>query len=251
MASSTAEGPLGEEDIMEIKGSVALVTGANRGIGRRYVDALLERGAAKVYAAVRNPDQADIPGAELLRVDITDPLAVAQLAEQATDVTLLVNNAGIATSTSLITGDMATVHREMDTHFFGTLSVVRAFAPVLARNGGGAIVNVLSALSWFSYLGSNPYAVAKAAEWSMTNGVRLELASQNTMVQGVHLGAADTDIMAGYDGPKIDPADVPRASLDGLERGEIEVLVDDWSRMIKATLAKDPSEFYGPMLDHA
>lgn len=234
---------------MDVKSSVALVTGGNRGIGRRYVDALLERGASKVYAAVRNPDQADVPGAEVLRVDITDPSAVAELAEQATDVTLLVNNAGIATSTSLITGDMTAIHWEMNTHFFGTLSVVRAFAPILARNGGGAISNVLSALSWFSYEGSNPYAAAKAAEWSMTNGVRLELASQNTLVQGVHLGAADTDIAAGYDGPKIDPADVARESLDGLERGEIEVLVDDWSRMIKATLAKDPREFYGPALD--
>lgn len=236
---------------MDVKGSVALVTGGNRGIGRRYVDALLQRGAAKVYAAVRRPDQADVPGAELLRVDITDPASVAALAQAAGDVTLLVNNAGIASNTSLVTGDLEVIRREMETHYFGTLSMVRAFAPVLERNGGGAVVNVLSALSWFSYDGSNPYAAAKAAEWSMTNGVRLELAGQGTFVQGVHLGAADTDIMAGYDGPMIDPADVPRASLDGLESGEIEVLVDGWSRMIKASLANDPREFYGPSLTPA
>lgn len=250
MNSSTAEGPLDEEEIMDIKNCVALVTGGNRGIGRQFVDELLERGAAKVYAAVRRPEQADVPGAELLHVDITEPDSVLALAERASDVTLLVNNAGIASTTSLITGDLPTIRREMETHYFGTLSVVRAFAPVLARNGGGAVVNVLSALSWFSYVGSNPYAAAKAAQWSLTNGIRLELADQGTLVQGVHLGAADTDLMAGYEGPMIDPAEVASASLDGLQRGEIEVLVDDWSRMIKASLANDPRHFYGPSLAH-
>ncbi len=132
----------------------------------------------------------------------------------------------------------------METHYFGTLSVVRAFAPILARNNGGAILNVLSALSWFSYDGANAYAAAKSAEWSLTNGVRLELAFQGTLVTGMHLGAADTDIMAGYEGPMLDPADVARAGLDGVEAGEIEVLVDDWSTMIKATLANDPAGFY-------
>lgn len=251
MVLSVAEGPRDGEDIMDVKGSVALVTGGNRGIGRRYVDALLERGAAKVYAAVRSPEQVEVPGAEVVRVDITDPASVVALAEAAPDVSLLVNNAGLTTFTSLVTGDMATIRREMDTYYFGTLSMVRAFAPILAANGGGAVVNVLSALSWFSYTGSNPYAAAKAAQWSLTNGVRLELAAQRTLVQGVHLGAADTDFMAGYDGPKIDPADVAAASLDGVERGQIEVLVDDWSRMIKASLANDPSEFYGPSLASA
>ena len=132
----------------------------------------------------------------------------------------------------------------METHYFGTLSVVRAFAPILARNNGGAILNVLSALSWFSYDGANAYAAAKSAEWSLTNGVRLELAFQGTLVTGMHLGAADPDIMAGYEGPMLDPADVARAGLDGVEAGEIEVLVDDWSTMIKATLANDPAAFY-------
>ena len=233
---------------MDIEGSVALVTGGNRGIGRQFVDELLRRGASRVYAAVRRPDRADVPGAHLLQVDITDPAAVTALAAAAPDVTLLVNNAGIATTTSLVTGDLDVIRQEMETHYFGTLSVVRAFAPVLRRNGGGAIVNVLSALSWFSYSGSNPYAAAKAAEWSLTNGVRLELAAQGTLVQGVHLGAADTELMPDYDGPKIDPLDVARASLDGLAREELEVLVDDWSRMIKASLAGDPREFYGPSL---
>jgi len=137
----------------------------------------------------------------------------------------------------------------MDTHFWGTLDVIREFSPVLAANGGGAIVNVLSALSWFAVEGTGGYAAAKAAEWNMTNGVRGELAGQGTLVQGVLLGAADTDISAGYDGPKIDPRDVPRRSLDGLAAGSIEVIVDDWSAMVKASLAGDPAAFYAQMTE--
>jgi NAD(P)-dependent dehydrogenase (short-subunit alcohol dehydrogenase family) len=179
-----------------------------------------------------------------LQLDLTDHASVVAAASTARDVTLLVNNAGIATGASLVTGELSEIRREMDTHFWGTLDVVREFAPVLAHNGGGAIVNVLSALSWFAAPGSGAYAAAKAAEWNMTNGVRLELAAQGTLVQGVLLGAADTDITAGYDGPKIDPRDVPRSSLDGLATGSIEVVVDDWSAMVKASLAGDPAEFY-------
>ena len=228
---------------MEISGSVALVTGANRGMGRHFAEQLLERGASKVYATARTPERIDLPGVEVLRLDLTDPDSVEAAAAVAGDVTLLVNNAGIATGSNLL-GDLAQVRLEMETHYFGTLSVVRAFAPILAAGGGGAIVNVLSALSWFSYDGSNAYAAAKSAEWSLTNGIRLELAPQGTQVTGIHVGAVDTDIMSGYEGPKLDPADVVRAALDGLEAGRMEVLVDDWSTMIKATLAGDPAEFY-------
>jgi NAD(P)-dependent dehydrogenase (short-subunit alcohol dehydrogenase family) len=229
---------------MKIAGSVALVTGANRGIGRQFARELLERGATKVYATARRPELIDIPGVEPLRLDITDPASVAAAAAAASDVTLLINNAGIATNRNLLTDDEAAIRREFDTHFWGTLSVTRAFAPILGQNGGGAIINILSALSWFSYDGANAYAAAKAAEWSLTNGIRLELAAQNTLVMGVHLGAADTDIMAGYEGPMIDPADVPRAALAGVEEGAREVLVDDWSRYIKASLQNDPGAFY-------
>lgn len=239
---------------MNIAGSVALVTGANRGIGRRFVDELLARGAAKVYATTRHPERVPAgeftdPRVELLRLDLLDPASVTDAAAHASDVTLLVNNAGIATRTNLLgEGDLENIRLELDTHFFGTLGVIRAFAPVLAANGGGAIVDIHSALSWFSYDGSNAYSVAKAAEWAMTNGVRLELAPQGTLVQGVHLGAADTDIMAGYDGPMIDPRSVAVASLDGVESGAIEVLVDDWSRQVKASLAHDPAAFYAEAL---
>ncbi|WP_222194587.1 SDR family oxidoreductase [Modestobacter italicus] len=231
---------------MDITGSVALVTGANRGLGRHFAQQLLERGASRVYATSRRPELVDVPGVEVLRVDVTDPESVAAAAAAAGDVTLLVNNAGITTGANLVTGDLAEIRREMDTHFYGTLDVVRAFAPVLARNGGGGIVNVLSALSWFSTDGANAYAAAKAAAWSLTNGVRIELTGQGTQVTGVVLGAADTDMMAGYTGPMSDPADVVRAALDGVQAGDWEVLVDDWSRGVKASLAADPREFYSP-----
>lgn len=231
---------------MDITGSVALVTGANRGLGRHFAQQLLERGAAKVYATSRRPELVDVPGVEVLRLDVTDPESVAAAASAAGDVTLLVNNAGITTGSNLVTGDLGEIRREMDTHFFGTLGVIRAFAPVLARNGGGAIANVLSALSWFSTDGANAYAAAKAAEWSLTNGVRIELTGQGTTVTGIVLGAADTDMMAGYTGPMTAPADVVRAALDGVQTGAWEVLVDDWSRGVKAALAADPREFYAP-----
>lgn len=231
---------------MNITDQIALVTGANRGIGRQFVLELLERGASKVYATARRPESLDFDDTRVvpLRLDLVDHESVLAAATTARDVTLLVNNAGIATGAPLVTGDLAEVRREMDTHFWGTLDVIREFGPILAANGGGAIVNVLSALSWFAAPGSGSYAAAKAAEWNMTNGVRLELAAQGTLVQGVLLGAADTDLMAGYDGPKIDPRDVPRRSLDGLAAGSIEVIVDDWTAMVKASLASDPAPFY-------
>ena len=231
---------------MDITGSVALVTGANRGLGRQFAQQLLERGAAKVYATSRRPELVDVPGVEVLRLDVTDPESIAAAAAAAGDVTLLVNNAGITTGSNLVTGDLADVRREMETHFFGTLGVVRAFAPVLAGNGGGGIVNVLSALSWFSIDGANAYAAGKAAAWSLTNGIRLELTGQGTQVTGIVLGAADTDMMAGYTGPMTSPADVVRTALDGVQAGAWEVLVDDWSRHVKASLAADPREFYAP-----
>jgi NAD(P)-dependent dehydrogenase (short-subunit alcohol dehydrogenase family) len=234
---------------MNITDQVALVTGANRGIGRQFVLELLDRGAAKVYATARRTETLDFDDSRVvpLRLDLLDHESVVAAAAAANDVTIVVNNAGIATGAMLVTGDTTDIRREFDTHFWGTLDVIRQFAPTLATNGGGAIVNVLSALSWFAAPGSGAYAAAKAAEWNMTNGVRLELAAQGTLVQGVLLGAADTDITASYDGPKIDPRDVARASLDGVAAGNIEVIVDDWTAMVKASLAGDPAAFYEQM----
>ncbi len=233
---------------MKISGSTALVTGASRGLGRQFVRQLLERGATRVYATARRPEQVDLPGAEVLGLDITDPASVAAAAAAAADVTLLVNNAGVSTGQNLVTGDLDRIRLELDTNFYGTLSVIRAFAPVLAAGGGGAILNVLSRLSWLSVDGANAYAAAKAAEWSLTNGVRLELAAQGTLVSGLLLSATDTDMMAGWDIPKNDPADVVRQALDGIEADALEIVADADTAQAKADLSAGPAVTYAAPL---
>jgi NAD(P)-dependent dehydrogenase (short-subunit alcohol dehydrogenase family) len=228
-----------------LEGRTALVTGANRGLGRVLVEQLLERGAAKVYAGARQPDAAAVPGAEMIGLDLTDSAQIAAAAQHASDVDLIINNAGIDTHTDLVSGDLQMIQLELNTNFYGPLSVVRAFAPVLAANGGGAIVNILSALSWFAYDGEGAYAATKAAAWSLTNSIRLELSSQGTQVTAVHAGVIETDMMPdGYPGPTTTPQDAARTALDGVQAGELEVLIDEWSRMIKGTLAGNPREFY-------
>ncbi len=222
--------------------TTALITGANRGLGRQFAAELLARGAT-VYAAAREPASIDLPGVRPVALDITDPDAVAAAAALARDVDLLVNNAGISTGSPLL-GDLAGVRAEMDVNFWGTLSMVRAFAPVLAANGGGAIVNVASALSWFAAPGAGAYAVSKAANWNMSNALRLELAAQGTQVTSVHLGLADTDMAGDLAGPRTDPAVVVRTTLDAVEAGALEVVVDEWSAMVKASHAEDPRAFY-------
>ncbi|AQA05159.1 short-chain dehydrogenase [Mycobacterium sp. MS1601] len=225
---------------MNIAGSVALVTGANRGMGRVYAEALLGRGASKVYAAARNPEAVDIDGVVPIALDITDADSAAAAAAAATDVTLLINNAGVSAGQNLVTGDLDKIRMEMDTNFFGTLNVIRAFPPVLGGNGGGAILNMLSVLSWLSLPRSTSYSAAKAAAWSLTNGIRIELAAQGTQVTGLHVGAVDTDMTSGLDVPKSAPADVVAMALDGIEAGSLEVLADDTSRYVKSRLSEPP-----------
>lgn len=228
---------------MRIESAVALVTGANRGIGERFARELLARGAAKVYAAARDVGRISVPGVEALALDITDPASVTAAATRAADVTRLVNNAGVAYAQDLVTGDLAKIRGEVETNVFGTLAMIRAFAPVLRRNGGGGVLNVLSAASWFTYPGSGSYAVSKAAEWSLTGGVRMELADQGTQVTGTPVGMVDTDVSAAFDVEKIDPAEFVRITLDGFERGEAEVVADDVSRRVKAAVASPPGAF--------
>jgi NAD(P)-dependent dehydrogenase (short-subunit alcohol dehydrogenase family) len=229
---------------MDIRNSVAVVTGANRGLGRQFAAALLERGAAKVYAAARNPAAIDLPGVEPVRLDITDKESVAAAAAIASDATLLINNAGSSTRSGLLDGDIDDIRLELETHFFGTLGVIRAFAPVLAANGGGAILNVLSVLSWIHLPASGAYSAAKAAEWSMTNSLRLELAPLAVTMTALHVGYLDTDMAAHIDGPKTDPAVVAALALDGVQAGVPEVVADDRSRQVKAGLSAELGTLY-------
>jgi NAD(P)-dependent dehydrogenase (short-subunit alcohol dehydrogenase family) len=236
---------------MEIQGSIAIVTGANRGMGRHFARQLLERGAAKVYAGSRRIESVDLPGVEPVQLDITDPASVAAAAKTASDATILINNAGIATFENLVGGTEDAIRREMETNFFGTLNMVRAFAPVLGANGGGAILNILSVLSWRSAGVGHAYSAAKAASWSLTNGARLELASQGTRVVGLHVAGIDTDMLAGVEADKSDPADIARAGLDGIESGALEVLADQVTVDMKAALNADPSVVYPELAEGA
>jgi NAD(P)-dependent dehydrogenase (short-subunit alcohol dehydrogenase family) len=230
---------------MDIEGSVALVTGANRGLGRALARLLVERGAAKVYAAARNPDILTLEGVIPVHLDISSAADIAAAAQRCDDVTLLINNAGISTLTSALAGNAAEAgRREMETNFFGTLAMSRAFAPILAGNGGGALVNVLSVVSWVAWPANAMYCASKAASWSLTNALRVELAPQGTLVVGVHVGFIDTDLAPAVDAPKIAPADVATQTLDGVQQGRYEVLADDRSRRAKAALAGEVTELY-------
>ena len=225
---------------MNLQDSIALVTGSNRGLGRQFAAQLLERGAEKVYATARDPERVQIPGVTPLRLDITDPDSVAGAAAVAGDATLVINNAGISTHTGLTDGDLAQIELEMDTNFFGPLNVTRAFAPILASNGGGAILNVLSVLSWLHLPRSGAYAAAKAAAWAMTNATRQELAPSAIHVAALHVAYMDTDMAAGIAAPKVDPADVAALALDGIEADLTEILADDVTRDVKQALSATP-----------
>ena len=230
---------------MNVEGSVALVTGANRGLGEAFTRLLLDNGAAKVYGGARDPGSITVPGVVPVALDITSPDDVAAAAALAHDVTLVINNAGISTGTGVLADDaLAGGRLEFETNVFGPLAVSRAFAPVLAANGGGAIVNVLSVLSWLAMPPAAMYSASKAAAWSLTNSLRVELAPQGTLVVGVHVGFMDTDMAAHVDAPKVSPESVAEATLEALRDGRPEVLADDTSRFVKAQLSGALADLY-------
>jgi NAD(P)-dependent dehydrogenase (short-subunit alcohol dehydrogenase family) len=233
---------------MKLKDSVALVTGANRGLGAAFVKALQEAGVRKIYAAARDPATIKIAGVQPLRLDVTNPADIAAAAKIAGDVNLLINNAGIIRDKPLLPArSVAEQREEMETNFFGALEVAQAFAPILKANGGGAIANVLSVLSWVSLPGTALYSASKAAAWSLTNALRQELKPQGTQVVALHVGYMDTDMAANAQGPKSDPLAVAKQVLDAIENGRDEVLADDISRQVKAGLSPEKAVYLGAL----
>jgi NAD(P)-dependent dehydrogenase (short-subunit alcohol dehydrogenase family) len=171
-----------------------------------------------------------------VRLDLTDESSIAEAANLASDVTLVINNAGVFTGGSIL-GDEPALRQELEVNFFGPLAVSRSFAPVLAANGGGALVNMLSVLSWFSLPTSGGYPATKAALWAATNSLRLALAEQQTLVVGIHVAFMDTDMAAHVTAPKIAPQVVAEVALDAVEAGQPEVLADETTRQVRAALS--------------
>jgi NAD(P)-dependent dehydrogenase (short-subunit alcohol dehydrogenase family) len=229
---------------MKLDNATVFVTGANRGLGQEFARQALARGARKVYAGARDPASVRLPGVTPVRLDVNDPAQVTQAVADCGDVTLVVNNAGIATYGGVLDEDsIAALQRMMETNVYGLLRVSQAFAPVLARHRGGAFLNVLSVASWISTPGLAAYAATKSAAWSVNNGLRIVLKEQGTQVLGLHVGFVDTDLTRGIDLPKLAPADVVARAYEALEAGQSEVLIDELSQNVKRGLSAEPGVY--------
>src|SRR5580658_4986103 len=222
---------------MEIDGSVALVTGASRGIGLAFARALRSRGAAKVYAGVRRPGDFNEPGLEPLLLDVTNRQHIEAAAAKAADASIVINNAGIQAGPQLLQGSFDGARLEMEVNYLAPWAMSRAFAPVLAANGGGVLVNMLSAASWRANSKIPGYAASKAAEWSLTNALRIGLREQGTVVVGVYVGYVDTDATKGLDVPKVTAAEVAEKTMDAIVRNDSEVLVDQAAKRVRSLLS--------------
>ncbi len=227
---------------MDISSATVLVTGANRGIGRRTVDCLLAAGAPRIYAGARDPAKLGALDEDeriiAVALDVTDPAQVAAAAERCADVTLLVNNAGVNRNRPLI-GEpeaLTNARAEIEVNYLGTLSMCRAFAPVLKANGGGMIVNVLSVIGRVNLPAIGSYCASKAAEYSMTQGVRAELAAQGTHVMGVLPGAVDTEMTPGGDAR---PEDVAAAIVEAIANDIEDLYPDAMAQGLSEGLARD------------
>ena len=230
---------------MDVAGSVALVTGANRGLGAAFCRALLDQGASKVYAGARDPDTIQIAGVIPVRLDITSPADVAAAAAQCGDTTLLVNNAGILTGTSVLADDaLEGGRREFETNVFGTLSMSarspRCSGPTVAGRSSTCCPCCRGSASRAERCTPRPRPLA----WSLTNALRLDLLDQHTQVVALHVGYMDTDMAAGVDAPKASPDDVAAQALAGVEAGAFEVLADDASRYVRGALSADLTALY-------
>ena len=223
---------------MKLANAVVLITGANRGIGQAFAREALARGARRVYAAARDPASVKLPGVLPIQLDVTDPEQVARAARECRDVTLLINNAGVAeTGGFLQEGAQASARRQLDVNFFGMLQMAQAFAPVLAAHGGGALLNVLSIASWINRPLLGTYGATKSAAWALTNGLRHELRAQGTQVTALHMGFVDTDLTRGIEMPKSTPEAIVREAFNGLEAGMEEVLADLATQQVRQSLS--------------
>ncbi|SFO67286.1 Short-chain dehydrogenase [Mesorhizobium sp. NFR06] len=221
--------------MVAVRNAVVLVTGGQRGLGAALVEEVLRRGAKKVYVTAREPKPDSRGSVVTQALEVRSSQAISDLAQIATDVNIVINNAGALVPESLLTGNFDGVAEMFDVNVYGPLRIAKAFAPILAANGGGAIVNMHSVLSWLS--GGGAYGASKAAMWSLSNSLRDELASQHTQVLGVHAAFLDTDMTAGLKVPKTSPAVAAARIVDALEAGAAEVLVDDASVAAKAALS--------------
>ena len=225
-----------------LNGRTVLVTGANGGLGEVFVLQALQRGAKKVYAGARRPKPWDDRRVVPLSLDITNPGDVARAVSAAPDVDLLINNAAIAPRGDSISGPEDEIRRIFETNFFGTLRVANFFAPVLRTNGGGTLLNILSLAAWISV--PTGYAASKAAMWSATNGLRLELLGQGTQVIGLLVGMIDTPMSERWEVPKVSAASVVTQAYEGIAAGAIEILADETTREVKSQLSTKAEDFY-------
>ncbi len=229
---------------MKLDDAVVFITGANRGLGLAFAKEALARGARKVYAAARDPASITLPGVVPVKLDVTNADDVAAAALQCSDVTVLINNAGIAWPGGFLAADSeAAARAQLETNFFGPLRLSKAFAPALAAHGGGAILNVLSIASWISTGLLGVYGATKSAAWGMTNSLRNELRGQQTQVLGMHVGYVDTDLTRNFDVPKSAPDVVVRRTLDALEAGASEVLADEITQQVHQGLSATPAVY--------
>lgn len=233
---------------MQIEDCVAIVTGANRGIGRAFAEALLEAGARKVYAGARDPASVDNPRLTPISLDVTNPSDVPAAAAACDDATLLINNAGIC-AWSPILGDKAdrALRAELEVNVFGLLAMTHAFAPILARNGGGTIANMLSVVSWFVGPFNATYSASKYAALAVTNATRIQLKEQGTQVIGIYAGFVDTDMAAHSQQPKTSPHQVAQKTLEGIVAGADDVYAHARSEEVWETLKTDPAAIYAPL----